>query len=64
MLYRLFTLCLLLALVFLSMEQQCLNKDNKKVDWWLVIQIPDAISTGYAYFDSRFAAPTLAVYPE
>lgn len=63
MMCRLFTLFLVLALVFVISGQQCLNKDNQKVDWWLVIQIPDSVSTGYAYFDSSFAAPTLAVYP-
>lgn len=64
MLEKLFTLCILLSVVYISLGQQCRNKNNWRVDWWVIIQFPNSVSTGYAYFDSRFAAPTFAVYTE
>lgn len=55
---------ILICLLCYGQGQQCRNKNNWRVDWWVMIQFPGSVSTGYAYFDSRFAAPTMAVYTE
>lgn len=57
-------LLVLISIAYLTYGQQCRNKNNWRVDWWVMIQIPNSVATGYLYFDSRFAAPTFAVYPE
>lgn len=58
------TLFILFSLLFLSLGQQCRNRNNWRVDWWIILQFPDSVSTGYAYFDSRSAAPTLMTFAE
>jgi len=56
-LYATFVLCI----AILGEAQQCRNKAGWRVDWWVMLIFPDSVSTGYAYFDSRFASPTFAV---
>jgi hypothetical protein len=55
---------LLLCLAFGSYGQQCRNRANWRVDWFLMIQFPSSVSPGYAYFDSRSASPTFVIYSE
>lgn len=58
-----FLVSLLVVLMCLQVaqSQECRNSRNWRVDWWVILSFPDSVSTGYAYFDSRFAAPSLDV---
>ncbi len=55
---------IVLCLVLGSKGQQCRNRANWRVDWFVMIQFPNSVSTGYAYFDSRSASPTFAIFTE
>jgi len=44
--------------------QNCRNNRNWNVDWWIMIAFPGSVSPGYAYYDSRFASPSLALYTQ
>lgn len=58
------TILCLISLIFLVISQQCRNNNGWRVDWWVVIMFPNSTSTGFAYFDSRFAAPTLKLFTQ
>jgi hypothetical protein len=61
---KLKVICLFAVIICLTASQECRNNRNWKVDWWIMIQFPGSVSPGYAYYDSRYASPTLSIYTQ
>lgn len=60
---KLYGIFILIVLLFAPADcQECRNNKGNKVDWWVMILFPDSVSKGYAFYDSKSAAPSLAIF--
>lgn len=57
-------LCLLVVLLVSAHADQCLNPNGTAVNWWVQMVFPGAVTGGFGYIDSTYAAPSFVVHAE